>query len=93
MKVICKLSNQQLQHKELANKKYQQYFHSTYNKKDSMLKKMTTISFSLVATLLTHSKYINDHQSNVPLWLQMTFKNHIMVAIPLLQPHHKFKNA
>jgi hypothetical protein len=29
---------QQLQHKELANNKYQQHFHSTYTKKNSMLK-------------------------------------------------------
>jgi hypothetical protein len=33
MQIICKLLDKQLQHKELANKKHQQYSHSTYNKK------------------------------------------------------------
>jgi hypothetical protein len=59
MKVIGKLSNQ-LQHKKLAKKKHQQYFHSTYNKKKINVKKMTTIPFSLIVTLLTNSN-INDH--------------------------------
>jgi hypothetical protein len=51
MQVICKLLDKQVQQKELTNKKHQQYFHSTSNNnKKSYGKKVTTVSFGLVAT-------------------------------------------